>query len=266
VKRLCPVVLLILASAPAGLAQPDLNTLVRDSVYNYQRSMLQGQQWSYTQTDVNCADGKKEIEVSEIIPLDGTPYQRVIAKNGEPLSASDRRKEDQKFDRELRKRQEESPEERKARLEKYQKDRAFIEEVPDAYDFKLIGEDTVEGRPAWVVSLTPKPGFVPRSSHAELLRHIEGKLWIDKQDQQWAKAEAHVIDTINIGYIVARIEPGARITLGLSRVNSQLWVTKEITINGAAKVLLVHTKNLDEQLTFTGYHQDKPTGPQVARR
>jgi hypothetical protein len=223
-------------------------------------------QLSYTQTDVTCTDDKKEIEVSDVVPLDGTPFQRLISKDGRPLTPEEQRKEDEKFRKELRKRQDESPEERQARIDKYDKQRAFINEVPEAYDFRLVGEDVVNGRPAWVVKLTPKPGFVPTTAHADLLKHIEGTLWIDKQDQQWAKAEAHVIDTISIGFILARIGKGARITLDLTRFSPTLWVTKEITINGAARVLLVHNKSLDEQLTFTGYHQGKPTGPQVAQK
>lgn len=257
---------------PLGLAQPepktqepDVNLLMRNSTYNHIRGLHEGMQWSYTQTDVTSSDGKKEVEVSEVVPLDGTPFQRLISKDGKSLSPEEQRKEDQKFQRELRKRQEESPAERQARVAKFDKDRAFISEVPDAYDFQLIGDDVVNGRPAWVVKLTPRPGFVPKAPHAEMLRHIEGKVWIDKQDQQWAKAEARVIDTISIGLIVARIEPGAHITLEMSRVNSGLWVTKEISVTGAARVLLLHTKNLDELLTFTGYHQGKPTGPQVAQ-
>jgi hypothetical protein len=257
---------MILGLPSVCVAQPDVKDLIRQSVENYDRSWREAMHLSYTQQDITCSDGKKETAISQIVPLDGTPYERLISKDGHALSADEQRREDEKFDRELHKREAESPDERRARIQKYEKDRAFIKELPEAYDFKLVGEDTVAGRPAWVVTLTPKPGFVPKTSHADLLKHIEGKLWIDKQDLQWAKAEAHIIDTISIGLILARIAPGAHITLDMTRVSPTLWVAKEITINGEAKVLLVHTKNLNEQLTFTGYHTGKPSGPQVAEK
>ncbi len=225
-------------------------------------------QWSYTETDVSAGDGQPQVSVSAVMPLEGTPYERVLQKDGKPLPEDEERREQRKYEEEYRKRQSESPEQRRARIEKFDKDRAFVAEIPEAYDFRIVGEESVCNRPAWVLSLTPKSGYVPVNSRASMLKHIEGKLWIDKQDVQWAKAEAHVIDVISIGFILARIGPGARITMLTTRVAPGLWMPTEITINGTARVLLVHNKNLDERITFSGYHQGpaKPADTQVAVR
>ena len=210
--------------------------------------------WSYTQTDVTYVDGKQEVDVSSVIPLEGTPYERLLTKDGHALTPEEKRKEDEKYDREQRKRQSESSAERAARIGKYEKERSFLADVPNAYNFRLVGDELVNGRPAWVVALTPRPGFVPTTQHGNLLKHIEGKLWIDKKDIQWAKAEADVIDTVSIGVILARIGPGAHITLSFERISDALWLPKDINIKGAARVLLVHTKDLNEHLTFADYH------------
>jgi hypothetical protein len=214
---------------------------------------------------VTCVGDKKEVDVSEVFPLDGTPYERLISKDGHPLTADEQKHEDDKYKKELKKRESETPGERAARIAKYEKERAFISEIPNAYDFKLVGEDAVNGRPAWIVSLTPKEGFVPEQPHASLLKHIEGKLWIDKKDLQWARAEANVKDTVAIGFILARIGPGAHIEMEFSRLSDSLWMPKSLSIKGDAKVLLVHTKDLDEDLTFTNYRQASGAGEQVAR-
>jgi hypothetical protein len=92
-----------------------------------------------------------------------------------------------------------------------------------------------------------------------MLKHMEAKLWIDKQDLRWAKAEAHVIDTISIGWVLARIGPGADITFEQTRVADDLWMPKRVLIQGVAKIFLVHDKNLDETITFSGYHQPQGT-------
>ena len=211
-------------------------------------------QWSYTQTDVTYVDGKQEVDVSSVIPLEGTPYERLLTKDGRALTPDEKRREDEKYDRELRRRQAESTSERSARIRKYEKERAFLADLPNAYNFKLLGEDLVNGRPAWMVQLTPRAGFAPTTQHGSLLKHIEGELWIDKKDLQWAKAEANVIDTVSIGVILARIGPGAHITLSFERVSDALWLPKDINIKGEARVLLVHNKDLDEHLTFAEYH------------
>jgi hypothetical protein len=236
--------------------QVDPKAIVRQSIQNYQRDWKASRDtWTYTQKDVSDSDGMKEIQVSEIMPLDGTPYERVISKNGHPLSGDDARKEEHKYEHALQKREKETKEERAERIHKYESERAFVKDIPEAYDFKLVGEENVEGRPAWVITMIPHLGFVPSTPHAALLEHIEGKLWIDKEDLQWAKAEAHVFDTISIGWIVARVQPGTRFTVEQTRVENGLWMPRRITICGAAHVMLVHNRAINEELTYSGYRK-----------
>jgi hypothetical protein len=259
-KSFCHAALFLLfSSAVAFPAPPDVNQLMRVSIENYDRAWREGMRWRYTQHDVTSTEGGQDVEVSEVIPLEGTPYERVVSKNGQPLSPDEQRREDQKYEKARRQRLEESPRERQARIEKYEKERGFLKDIPNAYTFRLMGEESVDGRPAWVVTLTPRADFVPTTPHGDLLKHIQGKLWIDKQDLQWARAEAHVIDTISIGLILARIGPGAQISLDMDRISQGFWAPHEITINGAAKVLLVHTKNLNEKLTFADYREGTPS-------
>jgi hypothetical protein len=264
VTRVCQVAIALVAAIPAIAQQPDARALIRQSIQNYDKSWRAAMQWSYTQTDVTFVDGKREVDVSSVAPLEGTPYERLLTKDGRALTPEEQRKEDEKYDRELRRRQAESKRERAARIQKYEKERSFLADLPNAYDFKLLGEDLVNGRPAWVVELTPRPGFVPTTQHGSLLKHIEGKLWIDKKDLQWAKAEANVIDIVSIGLILARIGPGAHITLSFERISDALWLPKDINIKGSARVLLVHNKDLNEHLTFADYHRGGSSREEVA--
>lgn len=241
----------------AANGQVDPKELVRQSIRNYQRDWREASaSWAYTQTDTTADDGTKQTEVSEIIPLCGTPYERLIRKDGQPLTQAEQRREDRKYERADHQRERETTSEREARILKYENERAFVNDIPEAYRFKLMGEESVGGRPAWVVSMTPRPGFIPTTSRGAMLEHIEGKLWIDKEDVQWAKAEAHVRDTIGIGWILARVEPGTRFAVEQIRVDNGLWMPRRITINGAAHVMLVHSKSLNEELTYSGYHKD----------
>ncbi len=253
---------LIIFLISAAHAQIDPRALVEQSIANYNHDWREAMSWTYTETDVTRTDdGKdgKKVEVFEVAPLAGTPYDRLILRNGKPLDAVERRKEDRKYEKTLKERTEESPRQRAERIQKYEKGRAFIDEVPRAYDFKLLGSEVVDGRPAWVVQLTPRAGFVPESPYAALLRHIQGKLWIDKEDVRWARAEAPVIDTISIGVILARIGPGTNFKVEQTRIANDLWLPKRIAINGTARVLLVHDKILDDQLSFSGYHKESST-------
>jgi hypothetical protein len=240
------------------MRQPDSKALVLQSVRNYERDWRAGMLWGYTQTDVTRADGAQEVDVSEVIPLEGTPYERLILRNGKPLTAAEKSKEDRKYEKAARERKNESPAKRAARIEKYESERSFLKDLPNAYDFAPMGEETVNGRPAWILGVAPRANFVPTTPRGGMLKHIKGRLWIDKRDLQWVKAEARVIDPISIGWILARVDQGAKIELNMERVADGLWMPARIDIDGTVRVMLVHNKALDEHVTFTGYH---PYGP-----
>jgi hypothetical protein len=243
-----------LVVVPIAYGQPDPKALLKQSIENYERDWRAGMHWGYTQTDVTRADGTKEVDVSEVIPLEGTPYERLISKAGHPLTLEEQRREEQKFLRTARERKSESADERRERIRKYETERSFVKDLPNAYNLKLSGDEVVDGRSAWILAVTPRAGFVPTTPRGGMLRHIEGRLWIDKQDAQWARAEAHVVEPINIGWILARIGAGAQIKMDMTPVVDGLWMPERIDIQGAARVLMVHTKVVDEHLTFSGYH------------
>jgi hypothetical protein len=249
--------LIFLGVVAAAYAQVDPQELVRQSIGNYERDWRTARTcWAYTQTDITESDRTKEVAVSEVIPLNGTPYERLLRKDGHPLTPEEQRKEDRRYEHALRQREKETSSEREARIRKYEDERAFVKDVPMAYNFKMLGEEVVDGRPVWVVTMTPRPEFTASTPHGAMLGHIEGKLWIDKEDIQWAKAEAHVVDTIGIGWILARIEPGTRFTVEQTRVEDGLWMPRRVTIAGAAQVMMVHSKHINEELTYSGYRKD----------
>jgi hypothetical protein len=258
VKNGFAVALLFTSAVSAAYGQPEPKAVVKQSIDKYEWDWHEALAWCYRQTDTVHSDGRMDINVSDITPLGGTPFERLVMKDGQKLTPEQREKEERKYRKMAEERARETPAEREERLAKYEKERLFIREIPQAYDFTLLGEETVNGRPAWVIKLEPHPGFVPSMPHASLLRHIEGKLWIDKEDFQWAKAEANVIDPIDIGLILARIGPGTRIQVDQLRIADNFWMPREIKVEGAVKVLLVHTKKIDENLAYSEYRRDAP--------
>jgi hypothetical protein len=253
VKRALPILFIVVASAHG---QVDPKEIVSQSIRNYQRDWRTARaNWAWTQRDVTQSDETK-VEVTEVTPLAGTPYERLVLKDGHPLASADQRKEEHKYEKARRQRENETPSEREERIRKYEGERAFAKDIPEAYNFKLLGDEVVDGRPAWVIAMTPRPEFIPSEPHSSMLGHIEGKLWIDKEEVQWAKAEAHVMDTIGIGWILARIVPGTRFTVEQTRVENGLWMPRRITITGAAHVMMVVSRPIREELTYSGYRKD----------
>jgi len=73
---------------------------------------------------------------------------------------------------------------------KREHEREFLREVPDAFDFRMAGEETLDGRRVYVIDATPRSDYRPRSTDGKLLSKMKGRLWIDAETYDWAKAEA----------------------------------------------------------------------------
>jgi hypothetical protein len=100
--------------------------------------------------------------------LRGSPYSYLVAVNGKSLSLADQERGRQKLEEVTKQRQSESPQQQEERIRKYQKDRErdhlTMEQLVDAFDFKLLGEQKMGGFDIYVLSAKPRPGYQPPNS------------------------------------------------------------------------------------------------------
>ncbi len=205
--------------------------------------------------DKNGKVSSTETELTEVLILGGRPYERVLERDGKPLSAKEVMKEQEKLDREAAKRAKESDRE-KARYEKErQEERRFAREVPDAFNFTLLGQEQRDGLPVWKIQAEPKPGYKPRASRADMLQKVRGTIWIDQAGYQWVAAEIDVVQTISWGWFILRIPPGAHISFGQTRVNDEVWLPKQVHIRGDAKLGLLKTFRMDVNIAYSDYRK-----------
>ena len=85
--------------------------------------------------------------------------------------------------------------------------------MPKAFDFRLVGEEAVNGRPAYVLQATPHPGYQAQGKDGKMFSKVEGKLWVDKQDLGWIKVDGQVIEPFSIGLFLARVLRGSEIKI-----------------------------------------------------
>jgi hypothetical protein len=205
------------------------------------------------QFDAKGGVTKTETETSEILILGGRPYERVIAKNDKPLSEKDARKEQEKRDRELARRRN-MTDAQKAKLEKERAEgRKFMRQLPEAFTFRLEGEESISGKPAWVIDADPKPGFKPASAPAKMLSKVRGKIWVDQSEYQWVKAEAEVLDTISVGLALFRLAPGGVIHFEQTRVNDEVWLPAHVLVRADARIAYVKKIRAEIEVDFRDY-------------
>ena len=225
--------------------------------------------YTYIERDVqNNLDGKgktksTEIKTYEVLEIYGEQVQRLIEKDDKPLDSKGSAKEEEKIQKIIDKRKNESDEERKKREQKEEKERAqgrkFVTEVADAYNFRLVGTEPVGGREAWVIEGEPRPGFEPHIKEAKFLSKFRGRVWIDKDDLQLAKMDIEAIDTVAVGWFIARVHKGTRVMLEQTRVNDEVWLPKHVTFKLDARVALLKGYNIDGDQTFRDYKKFRTT-------
>jgi hypothetical protein len=240
----------------------DPQQIFQAAVRNYDHDHLAALHYSYTETD-NDSKGKS---VSQITVIDGTPYERVVSLNGRPLTGQAEKREEDKYRRALGDRANETSAQRQKRIDKYKSDVKIFQEAPKAFLAKLLPDDSVGGRSAWVLDLTPDPNYHPANMRVKVLTGIKARVWVDKQDLRIAKADATVIDTVSLGWIMARINKGGHLQMVQTRLSDGTWMPHEFIVNGGARILLVDSKRLDQTVTFDGFQRiGKPEADQVSK-
>lgn len=252
------------AAASTLLGQQDPREIVRRSVETDQSNWRRALNYTFlerVQSHEAQAGGslRQSSKTFDVTLLEGSPYRRLVARNDQPLPADEEGREQEKLEKSIAERRKETPVQRTKRLEEHQKrrdrNRAFVREIPDAFDFRLLNQEPVSGRNAWMIEASPKPGFRPRDSRAKLLTRMRGRLWIDQADYQWVRVEAEVIDTISFGWFVARLAKGSRLELDQNRVNEEVWLPRRVRVIADARVALVKHVQIDQEITYRNYRK-----------
>jgi hypothetical protein len=200
-----------------------------------------------------------ETTTSEVLMIYNEQVERLLARNNKPLSEQEAAKEEQRIQEIIDKRKNESEEKRKKRVTKEEKRREqgrnFVQEVADAYNFEYAGIEKLAGRDAYVVDAEPRAGYKPRLKEARVLPKFRFRVWIDKDDLQWAKLDAVCIDTVSFGLFMARLHKGSRVIIEQTRVNEEVWLPKHVAVKIDARVALLKKYNVNQDLTYSQYRK-----------
>lgn len=219
--------------------------------------------YTYTErAEEQRLDGKgqvksTEVKTYEMMELYGEQVQRLIGKNDKPLDPKDAAKEEEKIQKFIDKRKNESDDDRRKREEKEEKDREhdrhFVREVADAYNFHLAGTESLGGREAWVVDAQPRPGYEPHVKEAKFLPKFRFRAWIDQKDDQWLKLDIECIDTVSVGLFLARIYKGSRIMIEQTQVNDEVWLPSHVQLKVDVRLALLKDFKVEQEQTFRDY-------------
>lgn len=200
---------------------------------------------------------KVESRTREVLEVYGESVERLIAKDDKPLSEAEAKKEEDRIQKIMDKRKNESENDRRKRREKEEKEREearkFVLEIADAFDFRLVGSETLDRRDTWVIEGTPRPGYQPKERGTKMLSKFKGQVWIDKAEGQWVKLDITAIDTLSIGWFLARVHKGSRIVAEQTKINDEVWLPKHLAVQIDVRLALVKSYNEKIDQVFRDY-------------
>lgn len=250
---------------PEKPAPPDPVAIIQRSVSRYQHNLDVARDYVFQKREVEQELDKHgnlknaHIRSYDILMVYGEPYEKLTAKDDKPLDAHDQEKEEKRLNEfyESKKKEHESESaSAKAREKREREERKLASELPQAMDFKLIGEDRIDGQPVYVITAEPKPGYKPSDMIAKLLTKLHGKIWITQADYQWARMEVDLLDDFAVGLFLFKLHKGAHLEFEQTRINDEVWLPRRAAFNGAARIA-VKNESARLETTFSNYQKFK---------
>jgi hypothetical protein len=252
------VALLYLCSSIQTLPGPDVDQIISHSV-------------QVTDHDWEVAPGYEHLEQDQLdngtktyedLMIEGSPYQVLVKVNGKPLSPAQQADEKKKLEQTIAQRKSESPEQKQQRIEKYQKeqkrDHGMMAELTKALEFRLAGQQRLNGHRVYVLRATPRPGYQPSSDETKVLTGMRGTLWIDTKTYQWVKVQAEVVHPVSIYGFVAKVEPGTMFELEKMPVG-EVWLPKHFSMRSHARILHMFSDRKFDDETYSNYRLQNQT-------
>jgi hypothetical protein len=207
----------------------------------------------------------RESRTWDVIPLQGSQFRRLIQRDDKPLSPKEeqqqnaiRQKREAARQKTAELRAKETPVERQKRLEA--RDRARrqqqeeMDDVVDGFYLRLIGEEQIDGAPAWVIEGMPRKGYRFKSGEmARFLSKMKGRIWVAKSDYQPVRIDAETTDTVSFGAVVARIYKGTRIHVEYTHVNREVWLPKRESFSASGRLMLVKGLHFEGDSAYSNY-------------
>ncbi|MBI5083688.1 MAG: hypothetical protein HZB13_03695 [Acidobacteria bacterium] len=191
---LASIAVSLLAAQPAPTAG-DLMARMREAeVKNRQQAAMFVYREDIRHTET-LSDGRvlmRDWVTYEVSMLEGEPYHRRVAIQGEELTEKEQALEEKRYRAVERYRQKTSLEDRRRKHNAEEENRFKIDTrvVLEHHTMRLLGEETVNGMKVWVVETQPRPGTRKPKRRAEWSLSQRLKYWIDQRSSLPIQLEA----------------------------------------------------------------------------
>lgn len=255
---------------PPARPLPDPQAFLAEALKRLRSNDLLRSQYTYQEKETRYTRDssgqvtKKQVRLYEVTPSadPDLTYRRLVSENGvQPSDLAKHDEEQRRKEREwLAERQREGLSEREARLrgetEEARKEQAIVDEIPSIFAIRMTGRETIDGRPAVVFSLEPRPGYSPRTPQGQIINHFRGRAWVDEQDYELVRLTTDVLESVSVrlGFIV-RLLKGSRGVVERRKIDGEAWLPTYSRFTGAGRVFFVLRIDVDQESEYSAYRR-----------
>lgn len=225
----------------AGRSEPvDLQAVLREvESHQKQVEMLRG---SYTfdcvettqEMDANGQVKSTDTEQRQAFFVNGHQIGRLVKRNGQPLSASEQQKENERVAALVEKAQKTPPEQR------LDGPSITVGRVLELMDLRNPRRQSFRGRPTIVFDFVGRRDVKTHGIMEDASKRLEGTVWIDAADLQVAHLEVRVDDDFRLaGGLLASVEKGSSFYFDQAPVDRGLWLPVGWEASIQARILMV---------------------------
>lgn len=254
----------------SGQALPDIPELLKDLQANEDKVDALLDTYSFNQKNIHRELGKDgvlretESETHQMSFYKGYRIERLIEKNGKPLSQNDQEKADKDAGKQVEEIEKKIAKEDARRAKQGPNDdeqqgrRISVAELLRASKLLNPRHERFRGRDVVVFDFEPNPAFDMKNAKSMLkfFGKTAGVMWIDEKDKQVARLEAVLYENINIGGgVLAKLNKGATFTLDRERIGDEIWLPSQTDINLSVRVFMI--KGIDVNQLVRSYDYRK---------
>ena len=157
-----------------------------------------------------------------VTPIRGELYSRLVAKDDQPLTDSEQKKEEEREQR-FREKSSGAKHMNKEDAREVTLDRALTEH----FLFTLVERQVIDGRPAYVLSFRARSNMPNKEIRDRILNRLAGQVWVDAEEFEVVRLDVSLTDRVSIGWGVLGSMNKFDVLFERFRLDDGSWQVKE---------------------------------------
>ncbi len=231
---------------------PDIPTLLRDIGRNQQA--LEDLRQLYTchlseEDDKADSDGNvksRTMKDYDVFYIGEEQALRLLAKDGKPLSGSEKQGEDDKFNKQfdkLKKQQADLAADPKKQQKKEEEDEAQLSDFLRAELFTNPRRETLRGHEVIAFDVKGNSDYKPKKRIDSIIQKLSGTMWADEQAREIVRLEARFAESVKIGGgLVASLAKGSNFVFEQEKINDEVWLPSYAEVHLSGRIVFVKLK------------------------